>query len=266
MLKPDISIVIIEYFSLDDISYCISNIALKLDSISYEIIVSSNSCYSEEEQIDIRKKIPNAIWTFNEKNGGFAYGMNQGLALSRGKYLIIANPDVIILDGFSEMVTFMDSNQNVGAIGPKIIDEKGILQDSCRPYISVWKFLSRQMKRVFFNKTIVYEKDFDYDKIQTVDWIIGAFIMVRREVFEIAGGLDENYFLYVEDLDWCSNIRQCGFEIVYYPKMIIQYKGSRAARKKINYTTIYLRSQLTFWKKFGYFSGFPVRNEIAINS
>ncbi len=88
-----------------------------------------------------------------------------------------------------------------------------------------------------------------YNKIQTVDWIIGAFIMVSRKAYEATGGLDDNFFMYTEDLDWCTRIRQQGFEIVYYPFTRITYKGTRRARNSFKYARIFIESHLILCAK-----------------
>lgn len=256
---PTISIIIIEYYSINEIEYCIKNLKSALESINYEIIISSNSCYSEEKKDIIITTFPTIKWIFNEKNGGFAYGMNRGLEVARGEYLAIINSDVLIKKGLKEMISFIEGHQEVGAIAPQIVDNKDIIQDSCHSYLTLWRYLKKHIKRILTNKAIIYEKKINYSKIQTVDWVIGAFIMVKREVYEKTNGLDEQYFLYVEDLDWCTRIRQVGYEIVYYPHSVVEYVGSRSARKSSKYARIFIKSLFIYWKKFGFFSGYPKR-------
>ncbi len=257
--KPDVSIVILEYLSLDEVADCLNSLTEGLDSIRYEIIVSSNSCYNHNEQKLISEKNKGVTWIFNPKNGGFAYGMNNGLRKARGRYLVIANADIKILEGFQKMIAFMDSHPEVGAIGPKMVDISGIIQDNCRPYVNLPRFILRQLRRLNSGEAAIRDKRFDYFSIQTVDWLAGAFIMVSRKAYELTQGLDNSYFMYAEDLDWCTRIRESGYEVVYFPPMKIAYKGSRHARKLNKYSCIFIKSHLKYWSKFGFFFGYPAR-------
>lgn len=265
MSNIDISIVIIEYNSLNNIKDCVDKILSKCKSVKYEIIVSSNSCYDKQIQLEILKNFSNCKWVFNPKNGGFAYGMNQGLSIATGRYLAISNPDTILKTDLNEMLDFMNRHEEIGAIAPQIVDNQGVIQDSCRPYVSFYSYVARQFKRIFTRQSLIYEKNFDYNKIQTVDWVIGAFIMVRKEVYIRTNGLDEKYFMYNEDLDWCTRIRSIGYEIVYFPPTIVEYKGSRAARSSLKYAAIFLKSITKFWLNFGFFKGYPPRKNYQFN-
>ena len=254
-----ISIVIIEYNSLHEVERCVKSVGHTCKDLDYEIIVSSNSCYPKEKQEKIAHSFPKIRWVFNKKNGGFAYGMDEGLKTACGKYLVIMNPDVIIKSGFSDMIKFMDDHTSVGAIAPQVVNTKGEIQDSCRSYVSLPSFVGRAVKRLVSRKTVVLSSKVDYSAIQTVDWVIGAFMMVRREVYYETEGLDISYFLYAEDVDWCTRIRACGYEIVYYPMMKIVYEGSRAARRSYKYAIIFLHSHFRYWRKFGFLGGYPQR-------
>lgn len=257
-MNPILSFIIIEYFSLEEVAKCIETISSSAKDIPYEIIISSNSQYPEEKQAQL-PVWENTRWVFNSKNGGFAYGMNRGLDVAKGKYRVIMNPDVKILSDLSPMIEFMDNNLDVGAIAPKVVNENGEIQDSCRPYVSLQSFLYRLYRRITEHTTAVLSNDFDYTLTQTVDWVIGAFIMVRDNIAIETGGLDEHYFMYAEDLDWCTRIRKLSYEIVYFPEVVIEYMGSRYARWKFKYACIFTFSHLRYWRKFGLFSGYPIR-------
>lgn len=254
-----LSIVIVEYHSLEEIDKYLRKVS-GLNDI--EVIVSSNSMYSKTEKEDILKKHTGCIWQFNEKNGGFAYAMNNGLAVATGDILVISNPDCSIQHGLKDMAEFLTTHPEVGAIGPKIVDDENNIQDSCRSYVTLPSYIMRQVKRILFKKDSVLDSKFDYNSVQTVDWIIGAFIMVTREVYKKTGGLCDDYFMYAEDLDWCTRIRQAGYEIVYYPKAQIVYKGTRSARSSWKYMKIFLKSHFLYWKRFGYLKVMPIKKDI----
>lgn len=257
-----VSIVIVEYNSLDELKRCAESLQRGF-SYEVELIASSNSCYPEEQQDEIKSRFSQFKWSFNERNGGFAYAMNQGLKLATSDCLIIANPDCVFIDKLDLMVDFLQQHPEVGAIAPQIIEENGQLQDSCRKYISVQSFVWRNFKRIVTRKEVMLDSCVNYSQIQTVDWLIGAFIMVPRAVYEKTRGLSDDYFMYVEDMDWCTRIRLAGWEIVYYPKVKIQYKGTRSARKNSGSAKVFLNSLMTYWKKFGFFWGYPKRKKIV---
>lgn len=254
-----LSIIIIEYHSLDAIQRLYHSIK-KIDiADEYEIIVSSNSLYDKTKQEEILKEYSFARWTFNKKNGGFAYGMNQGLKEAKGDFLLIANPDVVIKGGINEAMEFLKKHSKVGACGPMIKDAKGVIQDSCRKYVTPKNYIIRQLKRIILHKDSIDE--YSYNSIQTVDWVIGAFILMTKEAYELTKGLDDSYFMYGEDLDFCTRLRKAGKEIVYFPQMEIEYKGTSSARHSWKYAKIFMQSHLRYWHKFGFVLGGGIRRE-----
>lgn len=255
-----ISIIIVEYHSISEIEKYLSRFSVFTD---LEIIVSSNSMYSPNRISEIRDMFPNCKWLFNSKNGGFAYAMNNGLAVATGDILVISNPDCSIMSGLYEMAEFLLNNPQLGAIAPKIVDAENNIQDSCRKYVTFPRYVFRQMERILCRKECLLDRRFNYDEIQTVDWVIGAFIMVTRDAYIKTNGLCEDYFMYAEDLDWCTRIRQSGYEIAYYPKALVEYKGTRSARSSWKYMRIFIKSMFLFWKKHGFFTIKPQRTHIV---
>ena len=249
----DSSIIIIEYNSLEEIRSLVDRVEALLGQEGYEIIVSSNSMYPEEKRNDILQACPDLRWIFNERNGGFAYGMNRGIAVAKGEIVTICNPDVTILEGYADAVQYMKTHPAVGAIGPRIVDADGNVQDSCRPFLTLPRFVKRQLARLSSHREVILEKDFDYSACQPVPWVIGAFIMARKSAVEAVGLLDEKYFMYNEDMDWCTRFWKNGQPVYYYPALSVRYKGTRAARRKLKYAWIFLRSNLRYWCLYGFF-------------
>ena len=260
MQNPRISIVIVEYHSVDEVARCVASIKESLGDV--EVVVSSNSQYDEATRADLLKQLPDCRWVFNERNGGFAYAMNRGLEVAEGEFLVISNPDCVFKKGIAQMADFLAANPGVGAIAPKIVDEEGNVQDSVREYVTLPRFVIRQLKRIILKQEAVLDPNIDHDRMQTVDWAIGAFIMVSREAYKATKGLCEDYFMYAEDLDWCTRIRKAGFEVVYYPEAQIEYKGSRSARKSSFYMKIFIKSHMIYWRRFGAVWGHPRRTEL----
>lgn len=261
--KIEISFVVVEYLSIEEINTCVEAI-LRNVSMPCEIIISSNSCYSDEEKHSIPIADARVKWIYNQRNGGFAYAMNQGLKAATGRYMVIMNSDCTISDGMEQMVDFLRQHPDVGAIAPKIIDSQNRIQDTARPYVSVPRFIERHILRILKNNGIVLENGMNYNEVQTVDWLIGAFLMVSRRAYDETQGLDEAYFMYAEDLDWCTRIRQKGMEVVYFPHAHVVYAGTRRARHNRKYASIFLKSHLHYWRKFGFFFGYPKRQHLSL--
>lgn len=260
-MSPIVSIVIVEYKSIEEIQKCVLHITEHLN-IPHEIIISSNSCYDENTRKTLISKQENARWVFNERNGGFAYAMNCGLEQAEGEYLVIMNSDCIINADISPMIEFMKVHPDVGAIAPQIRDEEENIQDTARPFVTLPRFAWRQIRRIMGKKTSILSNKFNYDQVQTVDWLIGAFIMVSRKAYELTQGLDDSFFMYAEDIDWCTRIRIQGLNVVYYPKIQLEYKGTRRARTNKKYAKIFIKSHMKLWKKWGFIIGPKKHKEI----
>lgn len=243
-----LSLVVIEYKSIEEIGIFIEKAQEALVEADYEIIVSSNSLYDKAKRDEIMSIFQNVRWTFNERNGGFAYGMNEGLKVAKGEVLTVVNPDVKILSSLTPMISHLQSHPDVGLIGPKIVDNEGVIQDSFRHFVTPWGFFLRQIGWIK-DKGKLHVKNFE--EPVSGDWVIGAFMMCRRDFYNKVGGLSDDYFMYCEDMDWCMRAHKAGYSVVYYPEAVIEYKGTRAARKSLKYALIHIKSLLIFWRKYG---------------
>lgn len=243
-----LSLIVIEYNSISEIKELISHLNQLISDSDYELIISSNSKYPKTKQKEILLDFPCMTWVFNNRNGGFAYGMNEGLKVAKGDILVVMNPDVKFKTSLAPMIEYLESHKEVGIIAPKIVDKIGVVQDSFRNYITPPGFVIRHIDRII-HKSKLNVKELEYPV--RVDWVIGAFMMCRRGFYEQIGGLSDDYFMYCEDMDWCKRAHLAGYDVVYYPGTTIEYKGTRSARKSWKYTKIFLSSLFTYWKKYG---------------
>lgn len=257
----DISFVVIEYFCIDELNRCVGSIRSNCSGLSHEIIVSSNSNYLPAERDRLKSQFRDTTWVFNKDNIGFAKAMNAGIKRSSGKVVTIMNPDTQIIGG-SVLSAYRSLllNEDWGSLGPKMVDSNNNLQDTCRGFMTPIGLLTRAALRLFLRNDVILNKDFDYAKTQPVDWVIGAFMMLKRETMDKVGLLDEGYFLYVEDMDWCRRIWNAGFKVVYFPELLVQYKGDRKSvaplmSKKIlnRYSIQHLKSYLRFVRKHQFY-------------
>jgi len=256
----DLSFIIIEYHCLEEIGPCLAQLQKNSMGTTCEYIITSNSGYSLIIQNRIRKDFPNVQWIFNEKNGGFAYAMNRGIAKATGEVIVLLAPDARVLSDLGPAQRFLHENSKVAVLGPKVVDRQGNVQDSARCFLSPYGLVQRSFLRLIKHRKTILERKFDYNQVQPVDWVIGAFMMVKKSALEKVGMLDEEYFLYVEDMDWCKRFWDNGFQVYYSPDLVVEYEGSRqstifllAKKNPDRYTFLHLRSYLRFVCKHRYF-------------
>ncbi|MFC1553722.1 glycosyltransferase family 2 protein [candidate division KSB1 bacterium] len=227
-----LSIIIVSYNAKDYLEKALLTVQFAVSGFSSEIFVVDNA--SDDGSPDmIKEKFPDVILIENNVNTGFARANNAALKRSEGKFILLLNPDTIVKENtFKIVFKAFEEYPEAGAAGCKILNEDGSLQLSCRrsiptPWITFTRMLGLSrifpQSRIFAKYNLTY---LDADEVAEVEALSGAFIMVRREVLDKTGYLDEQFFMYGEDLDWCYRISQAGYKIIYYPKTsITHYKG-----------------------------------------
>jgi hypothetical protein len=211
----------------------------------------------------------------NEENRGFTAANNQGLALAtrpgrgedRSRYLLLLNPDAEVLgDALETMAGYMEAHPCVGALGPRLYYPDGRQQSSRRRFptlatalvestvIQEWWPDNRFLRRY-------YMADTDDSAIQPVDWLVGACLLVRREAYEEVGGLDEGFFMYSEELDWCRRIKEAGWDIVYLPTASVIHHEGKSSEQVVPARHIHFQSSKVryFAKHHGRFQAGIVR-------
>ncbi len=251
-----VSIVIISYNVKEFLQQCILSLKKSCTGVPHEIIVVDNNSVDGSDKI-IKDEFPDVRLIKNKDNKGFASACNQGLKIATGEYLLLLNPDTMIQeDTIPKMVKFFRQNPEAGAAGCKILNADGTLQLACRrsfptPSVAIPKTLGLSTlfpkSKLFSKYNLTYE---DPDKQIEVDALSGAFLMFRREVYNQIGGLDEDYFMYGEDLDYCYRIKSNGWKIFYYPKTkIIHYKGESTKLASFDNFVVFYKAMDIFVKK-----------------
>ena len=248
----NLSIIILTYKDTELLKQCLASIFkadLKLD---YEIIIVDNG--SSDPSIDELKSFERVKLIKSAKNLGFSGGNNLGLKKAQGDYILILNPDVMIVPGgIEKMIEFLKTNHRVGLVGPKLINEDGSLQYSCRKF---YKFLTLLYRRTFLGKLFFGAKESErilmqnvsHDDDMPVDWLLGACFLTTREAIAKVGLLDERFFLYYEDMDWCRRFWVADLQVYYLAntKFVHLYKRDSAS-KIINLALFY---HLQSWLKY----------------
>lgn len=252
----DLSIVIVNYNTKDLLLQTLDSVFLSNDCLQKEVFVVDNA--SSDGSVEaVAEKFPTVLLMQNERNYGFSYANNVAIRQSRGRYVLLLNSDTVVQpDTFSKMVEFLDAHSEVGAAGCKVVLPNGQLDHACRrsfpqPLNSFYRML--KLDKLFPNHPKIASYNLHYldeDQSYEVDCLVGAFMMVRRETLEQVGLLDERFFMYGEDVDWCYRIKQAGWINWYYPETnIIHYKGASSRKKKVRMIYEFHRAMYLYYAK-----------------
>jgi len=259
-----LSIVIIEYHCVDDVVNAVASVKENLINIEYEVIVVSNSEYDEKGIQYITQSVADGRVIINDVNGGYAGGVNRALKEIESPYVFLLNPDGLFVDDCMKvLLDEMDSNPGIAAMGPKVVDEDGVVQPSCRRFPKLFTFLLvrslfRHLPGANSERSRYLMENFDHAEKKEVDWVSGGAMLLRHEAIKQVGGMDERYFLYMEDVDWCRQMGMAGWKVVYDPRATILHAGRHSS---ISNGLLSIMSQTTRWHlsslwKFFYKWGF----------
>jgi O-antigen biosynthesis protein len=237
----ELSVIIVNYNVRHFLENSLNSIKKSIGKIDAEIFVVDNA--SDDNSVEmLKEKFPDVHIIANQTNLGFAAANNIALAQSTGKFLALINPDSVIQeDTFTSLIGFLERDKNAGMVGCKILNPDGTLQLACRrSFPTPWTALTKVIglaslfpsSRIFGKYNLTYRNP---DQSYEVDAISGSFMFLRRDVYKQVGNLDESYFMYGEDLDWCYRIQKAGWKIYYYPEtQIIHYKGESTRRSNVD--------------------------------
>lgn len=252
--KIDLSIIILAYNSKNDLGRLLPSVFGSETKYSYEIIIVDNG--SNDGTYDWLKAKSYQLKAIRNINTGFAHGNNLGIKQAQGRYILLLNPDTKIEPGTLEvMLSFMDQNQKVGISGCKVIKPDGKLDLACRRrFPNPWN----SFKRLFLLSRQDYNfANADENLSMEIDSVMGAFLLVRKSVIEKIGMLDEDFFMYGEDIDWCWRCKQAGYKVWYYPKTFItHYKGSSSRKLPFKALRWFHEAMWIFYRKH-YKSQYP---------
>ncbi len=196
----------------------------------------------------IRAEFPEVHLIANAENRGFTGGNNQGLAQAGGRYLFLLNPDAELMPGATcALRDYMEASPRVGIAGPQLIYPDGSIQSSRRrfPTFTTGLLESTRLQQWFpRNRWLAryYMQDTPDDATQPVDWLVGAALFARREVYEQIGGFDERFFMYSEELDWCRRAKSTGWQVVYFPRARVMHHEARSSEQVRADRDIYFHS------------------------
>lgn len=251
----DISIVIVSWNAQEYLVKCLRSIMETRGYLNLEVIVVDNAS-TDGSSNAVAQEFPWVQVIQSRENLGFARGNNVGIARSRGRYVCLINSDVIVLEGCLQgLMKFMDANPAVGLAGPRILNPDGTLQISMRRSPSLWAnwgqafFLDRvPLVHTLFPRVEI--QPLEGDGIQDAPVLYGMFWIASRRALEQVGGLDEDYFMYGEDVDWCRRFHAAEWQVKYYPfSEAIHFGGASSAVAPVKYFIENRKSRLLYFQK-----------------
>ena len=255
MTTPTLSIIIVSWNVCELLRACLQAIADRGSNLALEVIVVDSGSNDGSPEM-IRQAFPEVKLIARPDNVGFPKGNNLGLAQANSRYLLLLNPDTEIQgDALATMGEYMEHHPHCGALGPQLLNPDGTVQSSRRRFPSLMTafFESTWLQNVAPQKLLrdYYVLDVNDGETAVVDWVTGACLLTRREVYEQVGGLDEGYFMYSEELDWCRRIKDAGWEVAYLPTAQVMHHVGKSSEQAITHRHInYQRAKLRYFYKY----------------
>ena len=253
--RPTVSVIIVSWNAKDYLMQCLASVSPEACRFSMEVIVVDNA--SSDGSADMVAKLyPETILIRNSQNLGFSRANNLAIRESKGRYLCLINSDVKVLPGcIDALLDYCTQHPEVGMVGPTIIGRDGNLQRSCRGFPTVWNMTGRALaldrlfpaRKCFAGYSLSFWKQ---DSLRPVDILTGCFWLVRKQALDDVGLLDESFFMYGEDMDWCKRFWQHGWPIVFVPHAsAIHYGGASSANSPMRFYIERQKADLQYWRK-----------------
>lgn len=246
----DLSIIIVNWNTKGLLLRCLKSLKQILQKPGVEVFVVDNGSTDGSKET-VRAEFPEVILIDNPSNLGFAMANNQAMSLSKGKYILLLNPDTQVKEGAVEtLLSFMKAHLEVGVAGAQLLNPDGSKQNSIANFPSLaTELLNKSLLRWLFPDRFP-GKERGYSTPIEVDSVIGACMMVRRKAIERVGMLDEEYFLFLEETDWCYRMKKGGWKVYHVPQAeVIHFQGKSAEKDKKRAKIEYYRSRYLFFKK-----------------
>jgi GT2 family glycosyltransferase len=257
----ELSIVIVGWNAKRYLELCLESLEESPPRRTMEILVVDNASADGSAEM-IETRFPRVKLIKSAVNLGFAKGNNVAIRQCQGRYIALVNPDVIVLPGcLDALADFLDQNPKVGNVGPRVLNPDGTLQSSCRRFPTLWNnFCSTTALAKTFKNSSFFAGEhmfyFPHDRRMAVNVIVGCFSMIRREAFDAVGLLDEDLFMYGDDVDWCRRSWNAGWEVVFFPgAQAIHDRGKITAPYPVRFAVAQQRSVIHYWKKHHSFLG-----------
>jgi len=256
-----LSIIITHYKTPILLKLCLKSIKKNIGQLEHEIIVVDSETQPETQEM-LKEEFPEVDLIGFKKNVGYAKIVNAGLKKAKGKFLLILNADIIVLNqAIQKMLKFLQNNPQVGLIGPQLLTFTNQIQLSCFNQPDFWAIIGRRTflgKLKWFRKRIEKFLIADWDRKSTrpVPWLQGSAMMTSKKAVKKVGLFDERFFMYFEDADWCQRFWQAGYQVVYFSEAKMLHYYHRASKKWGGFLDFFFNpyTRIHFWSALKYFA------------
>jgi len=251
-----VSVIIVSWNVRDLLKKCLESINKTMSGIEHEVFVVDNNSSDESAEM-VKREFPNVNLIENHANMGFAHACNQALKISQGRYLLLLNPDTELIDtSVTKIIKEMDKVPECGIGGCTIKNVDGSIQPSIRKFPDLLSHILILLKVHNFKPDIgplrtYYQKDFNYQTMSAVDQVMGAFFMIKKKLLEEIGLLDESFYIWYEEVDYCRRAAAKKYKTYYFPQAeVIHQKGKSFAQlSALKKQYIFNRSMLHYFFK-----------------
>lgn len=238
-----VSIIILTYKDTELLKVCLESLYKQIAGLNFEVIVVDNNPDRVSSEM-LKDKFKKVKVISEGVNLGFAKGINKGVGTAKGEYLLFLNPDTKFIDGtLKEMAKTLEENEKIGVLGGAMENTDGTIQRSCGNFYNL-----NSVFLMLFGGDRGELLKFRPDKLKEVDWVSGGFMLIRRDLFEKAGGFDEAFFMYIEDMELCYRVKKSGYKIFFYPGIKVAHVGQGSTNRSFAIINIY-QNLPYFYKK-----------------
>ncbi len=245
-MTPELTIIVVGYRSEKTIGPFLDSIQKNRDKIKKEVIIIDN--YPADKGADIAEKHslkPTVIR--NSENVGFSKAVNQGAKIAKGKYILLINPDTrIVGSALKYLMDFAQKTSHLGAVAPRLLNYDGSIQPSCSKFPTIWNAI----KYNFLGCKNCFKKYNPGDSVTTVEVAVMAAFLVPKSIFNEVGGMDERFFLYYEDIEFCRRLYRQGLPVYYLPQAKVQHVHGASGNFVFHLKSPLLQSAKTYYGPF----------------
>lgn len=255
MSQIDLSVIIVSWNVQPLLRACLHSVAAESGGLALQVIVV-DSASSDGSADMVAAEFPWVTLIRCHENVGFPRGNNIGIAAANGRFVLLLNPDTVVHDqALLKMVQYLEAHPAVGVVGAQLLNEDGSVQSSRRRFPTlITGFVESSWLQAWAPTAVLshyYAQDLADDQISQVDWVMGACLMTRQPIVQQVGGLDEGYFMYSEELDWCQRIKAAGWQVVYLPTAQVTHFQGKSSDQVVAQRHIYFnRAKLRYYRKY----------------
>lgn len=231
---PDVTVIVVNWNVRELLQRCLESVKTHTRRYGHPrlhtIVIDNASSDGSAEMV--RSRFPEATLVINLDNVGFGRAVNQAIAMATGRYCLLLNPDAEVLDSaIAAMTAYLDNHSEVGLVGPQLLNPDRTAQSSLRRFPTRrTAFVESTVLQRYLPRARVlqryYCEDLAPNQVHEVDWLVGACLLVRRATIQEVGGLDETFFMYSEEMEWCHRIKRAGWKVVYLPvPQVVHHHG-----------------------------------------